>query len=118
MRKGVKLGSFYMINLIRFYFTLLLLISKLSQWADLDQTLHAESLPPGQVYTWVKFGIGPVEASMHNAIKMHTFYQGPNGRKLAATEVANRDLSFKNLNNVLLHIFLNFSGQRRVLSAS
>ena len=30
---------------------------------------------------------------------------------------ANRYLSFKNFDNVLLHMFLNFSGQRRVLSA-
>ena len=44
-------------------------------------------LTPRASYKWVKVGIGPVEANMHNAIKMHTFYQGPNGRKLATTEM-------------------------------
>ena len=58
----------------------LLLISKLSQWADLDQTWHAS-------YTWVKVGIGHVEAKMHNAIKIPTLSQGPSGRTLAEPEV-------------------------------
>ena len=34
-----------------------------------------------------KIGIGPEEAKMNNAIKIHTLYQGPNGRKLAEPEV-------------------------------
>ena len=58
--QGVKVGT---ILCDKFDFTLLLVISKLSQWAELDaQTLHAgrcRVLNLMASYTWVKIGIRP-----------------------------------------------------------
>ena len=44
--------------------------------------------PQGKLYMGnSQVEIGPVEAKMHNAIKIYTYYQGLNGRKLAEPEV-------------------------------